>query len=177
MDEKLNGAIEVLLERLRDKEREVIEAKKMINSLRQMSGESPLFSDAELQQGNNPTRRDLFYGKPLSTACREYLEFRKQACDAEEILNALEDGGFDFEGLGWKEKDWLRSLSISLAKNSGIFHRLPNGSFGLLAWYPEVKKPKAATKNEQEQNIEESKKKVENGAVQEKPLTAVTVRG
>jgi len=159
MDEKLNAAIEVLLERLHEKEREVIEAKKMINSLRQMSGESPLFTDADLQQSNNSSRRDLYYGKPLSTACREYLEFRKQACDANEILDALEDGGFDFEALGWKEKDWLRSLSISLAKNSGIFHRLPNGTFGLLAWYSEIKKRKAIPKNNQEQIAEEEKKK------------------
>jgi len=29
----------------------------------------------------------------------------------------------------------LRRLAISLAKSSKTFHRLPNGTFGLTAWY------------------------------------------
>lgn len=31
-----------------------------------------------------------------------------------------------------------------LRKNSGIFHRLPNGEWGLLAWYERVKQQKQA---------------------------------
>ena len=159
MDEKLNGAIEVLLERLREKEQEVIQTKKMINSLRQMGGETPLFSDAQLQDSLliNPSRPDLYYGKSITTASREYLELRKQACQAEEIQRGLEQGGFDFDSQGWKEKDRLRNLSILLAKNSSIFHRLPNGTFGLLAWYPDVKH-KSERKKPQEVNGGEQKK-------------------
>lgn len=150
MNEKLSGAIEALLDELREQQMTVLDTKKMINSLRKRIGEPPLFTDADLQDAEvlNPSRPDLYYGKPLATACREYLELRKQACDAGEILKALSDGGFDFEALGWKDrKTWLRLLSISLAKNTYIFHRLPNGTFGLLTWYPEVAKPKLKRNN------------------------------
>jgi hypothetical protein len=66
------------------------------------------------------------------------LERRKQACSPEEILRGLEQGGFDFRALGWKDDDRLRSLSISLAKNNQKFHKLPNGMFGLVTWYPNL---------------------------------------
>jgi hypothetical protein len=81
---------------------------------------------------------------------------------ADEILKGLEEGGFDFEPLGWKEKDRLRSLSISLAKNTAIFHRLPNnGAFGLLAWYPEVAKRKAEAEKVPVNNGTEQAKQAE----------------
>ena len=31
-----------------------------------------------------------------------------------------------------------------MRKNSSIFHRLPNGQYGLTAWYPNMKRPKVA---------------------------------
>jgi hypothetical protein len=40
--------------------------------------------------------------------------------------------------LPWKKDDRLRSLALSLAKNTGAvgkFHKLKNGSFGLRSWY------------------------------------------
>ncbi|MGA3209201.1 MAG: hypothetical protein ABSE05_15440 [Syntrophales bacterium] len=66
---------------------------------------------------------------------------RKQACSVVEITGVLKKGGFDFP---WKADDCLRSVAISLSKNSQIFHRLPNNTFGLLAWYPGKKKPTKA---------------------------------
>jgi hypothetical protein len=62
-------------------------------------------------------------------------------------LSGLKAGGFDFDVLGWKEDDRLRSLAMSLAKNTGNagkFHRLKNGSFGLRGWYDEGFLKKAA---------------------------------
>lgn len=35
-----------------------------------------------------------------------------------------------------------RGVAITLAKNSAKFHKLPNGDFGLLVWYPNVKAKK-----------------------------------
>jgi len=138
MKEKLNAAIDVLIEQLQQQVQQVAETKKMINSLRQRMGEEPLYPDVSPESVvGGGSRRDLYYGKPLATAAQMYLERRKQACEAEEILNGLEQGGFDFAALGWKEKDRLRSLAMSLAKNTKTFHRLPNGSFGLLSWYDE----------------------------------------
>lgn len=142
MDQKLSAAIEVLMEQLEEEITAVNETKKMINALRKRNGEKPLFNDVDLPRSQNISRPDIFYGKPFSTAAREFLDFRRRACSTDEILSGLEQGGFDFEAVGWKEKDRLRSLAISLAKNSAIFHRLPNGTFGLLSWYPDMAKPK-----------------------------------
>jgi hypothetical protein len=80
---------------------------------------------------------------------REYLESRKRACEAEEILSALERGGFDFSTQDWKAGPRLRPLAITLGKNSAIFHRLPNGTYGLRVWYSNLPKKGGtkATKN------------------------------
>jgi hypothetical protein len=157
MDEKLNAAVEVLLRKLEEQTRSVLETKKMINSLRQMMGEEPLFGDSELQatsNGDTLVRPDQYYGKPLSTAVRDYLERRKTACTAEDILKGIAQGAFDFDALGWEPKTRVRSLAITLAKNTAVFHRLPNGTFGLLSWYPEVAKRKAEHEKGQELKVE-----------------------
>ena len=136
MSDKLQAAIDVLAEQLETQLQEVSETKKMINSLRRRMGQDPLYSDVSVESvGGAASRPDLYYGKPLATAAQMYLEGRKRACEAEEILQGLKAGGFDFDALQWKEKDRLRSLSMSLAKNTKTFQRLPNGSFGLLSWY------------------------------------------
>lgn len=146
MNEKLSAAIEVLEAQLEEQMQQISETKKTINSLLQRMGEEPRFSDVSIEQVAGSTgRRDAYYGKPLATAVQEYLKRRNQACTSDEIIRGLEQGGFDFRQLGWKEDDRVRSLSISLAKNSITFHRLPNGTFGLLGWYPEVEKPEPAT--------------------------------
>ena len=46
-----------------------------------------------------------------------------------------------------KGKHALRNLSISLAKNTQTFTRLPNGTFGLAEWYPNVKAQKQSKTN------------------------------
>ena len=33
-----------------------------------------------------------------------------------------------------------RNVAISLAKNNLKFHKLPNNTFGMLSWYPDVAK-------------------------------------
>lgn len=171
MNEKLSGAIEVLLGKLEEQARSILETKKMINSLRQMNGETPLFNEAELQANDSagPSRPDMYYGKGPATACREYLEWRKQACTAEEILKGLGQGGFDFKAVGWNEEDnRLRNLAISLAKNTAMFHRLPNGTFGLIAWYPDVAKKKTKEKGADTDGEQKKKDKDEKPEATEK---------
>jgi len=160
MDEKLSGAIEVLLAKLEEQQDSILETKKMINSLRAMNGEEPLFNDTELQQSQvlGLSRPDIFYGKPFATAAREYLEMRRRACSAEEIMRGLEQGGFDFNAVGWALKDRLRNLAISLAKNATLFHKLPNNTLGLLSWYPNIPKHKTGKDKTQDNNIEDEKK-------------------
>lgn len=49
-------------------------------------------------------------------------------------------------------------MASNLAKNPGVFHRMPNGLFGLLDWYPEAaerrKTPKKNGGKEQEESEE-----------------------
>jgi len=139
MNEKLGSAVEVLLGQLQEQMQEIVETKKMINSLRRRMGEDPMFNDITVEQvGSATIRSDQFYGKSILTAAKEYLESRRRACPAEEIIRGLQEGGFDFRMLNWKDNDRLRSFTMTLAKNSKMFHRLPNGQFGLPSWYPDV---------------------------------------
>lgn len=142
---KLEGAIEALLEELQLQLEQVADTKKTINSLLRRIGKEPQFPDVEAEQagfGSGRIRTDQFYGRALATSVEEFLENRKkatgeQACTSNEILVGLEAGGFDFKAQGWKDKDRLRSLSVTLGKNPK-FHRLPNGTYGLSSWYPGV---------------------------------------
>lgn len=140
MSDALRQAIEEIQGKINSHQTEIADLKKAANALCRIIGSAPLYLDSEQDQSGavSPARADAYYGKPLSTAAREYLEFRKQACPPEEILKGLEQGGFDFDALGWKGEHRLRSLSVSMAKNTAIFRRLPNGMFGLKAWYQDA---------------------------------------
>lgn len=132
----------------------VAEVEKKQNELRQMMqavnlfcagmGLAPRYTDAALMPTGSAIRSGQFYGKPLATAVREFLDTRPKghAATPDEILVALERGGFNFDALAWKEEFRLRSLTMSLAKNVVTFHRLPNGDFGLTAWYPDIVRKK-----------------------------------
>jgi len=82
----------------------------------------------------------------MGSAAREYLDMRKTAggdapATVREIFDALKGGGFDF-----KSKDDGNAIIVlraMLRKNSSMFHKLQNGKYGLRAWYPNLKPPKA----------------------------------
>jgi hypothetical protein len=135
VSDDFGSAIEQLKRKLDEQTKATMETKKAINLLLKMSGQPEMFPDTDSEGTSFSIRADQFYGKPLATAAQEYLESRKQAVQPEEILRGLEAGGYDFDVVGWKENDRLRSLAISLAKNTVKFHRLKNGSFGLKSWY------------------------------------------
>jgi hypothetical protein len=149
---KLKDAIVVLVEQLGEQEREVRETKKTINMLSRRMGEDPPFPDTEEAQAFSGAaiRSDEYYGKQVLTTVQMFLERGKRARTLEEILMGLEQGGFDFVAQGWKDNDRLRSLSIALAKNPQVIHKLPNGTFGLRSWYDEtmLRKARAARNGE-----------------------------
>jgi hypothetical protein len=145
--------------------REIAETKRMINGLRRRMGEEPLYADVEHEETTGPIRKDMYYGKPLSTAARMFLERRKTACTPEEIMKGMEAGGFDFKAMNWKEADRLRVFAITLGKNSQIFHRLPNDTIGLLEWYPTV----AAAKKDKAEKEQKNGGAAE-GAAEEEPV-------
>ncbi|SRR5258705_5243242 len=144
MADHIQRTIEDLQVKLKAVESEAIALKRTINSLAVLAGLPVIYSDTDTQ--SQPPlanlRSDQFYGKSTFVAIKEYLELRKHRGPASvnEIYQALTAGGFKFDAKD--EDNAKRGIRISLTKNTGVFHRLPNGLFGLLEWYPNAKPPK-----------------------------------
>lgn len=160
MSTRLSGAVEELELQLQEQMLEVANTKKLINSLLKRNGEQPRYNDVAIE-GAGAMRADEYYGKTVTTAAQMYLDRRRAALSAEDITRGIEQGGFDFKPLNWSENARVRNIAISLAKNPAIFHKLPNGTWGLTPWYPNVaavKKAKAAAvDNEHLQREDEGK--------------------
>ncbi|SKA30964.1 hypothetical protein SAMN02745126_05060 [Enhydrobacter aerosaccus] len=148
MREQLEPAIAALQQQLIDQEKKVIETKTLINRLCEAAGIPPAYADVGSPTGPSITaiRGDTFYGKVMTTAAREYLQMRKAAnlgpTTVREIYESLKKGGYHFETED--ANNAMTGIRQVLRKNSGIFHRLPNGEWGLLAWYERVKQQKQA---------------------------------
>jgi hypothetical protein len=152
---------------------EVAKLKKTANMVADIGGQGPIYADVdEDSKAVGPTRADAYYGKPLATAVREYLEFRRQAVPVEDIQKGLEQGGFDFDAAGWTKSGRLRALAVSIAKNTNVFHRLPNGMWGLNHWYPEATQKKKAKAKERSRTTEddENEKGSDADTAEPKPL-------
>lgn len=149
------AAIEALEGKLGDLERKANSLIEVINDLRKEDGLPPRgpFGGGN-GGGKTPAgvstitqiKPDTFYGKKLQTAVREYLEMRRLQnlgpATPREIYDSITQGGFKFEA---KEANTaMIGLRALLRKRTAFFHRLPNNTYGLTAWYPDVKKPKAA---------------------------------
>lgn len=140
MADELGPAVTALQRKLDEQLQSIADTKRTINMLLKMSGRDALYPENDGER-SGAVRADQFYGKGLTTSAAEYLTMRQQACQADEIYRALKAGGFDFELQGWQgdDRDMVRNLAMSLSKNTGQqtgkFHRLKNGSFGLRSWY------------------------------------------
>jgi len=147
MRDEFRPAIEALQKDLVDLEKKVADTKSTINRLCELAGTSPIYEDVAGSAeavGVTSIQADTFYGKSISTAAREYLEMRRAArlgpaAPREIYLNLLK-GGLQFETEN--ETNAITGVRATMRKNSAIFHRLPNGAYGLLAWYPGAKAPK-----------------------------------
>lgn len=147
MSTDLSQAIDSLYAELKVVESRSAEIKKMINNLSAMIGKQPPFQNVEVSAmfGIQALRPDQFFGKALSTAVKEYLKIRNQACTAQEIYEALLTGGFEFPK-EWKEKYKLRNLTISLSKNSADFvYVKSSNAYGLWEFYPERQRDRKLT--------------------------------
>ncbi|HEX8168893.1 MAG TPA: hypothetical protein VF601_24280 [Beijerinckiaceae bacterium] len=156
-------AIDTLLLDLADLERQALETKQVINRLCARAGMDILFPDATASatQTMGTLRPDSFYGKAITTAAREFLEMRRAAnlgpATPREVAEALSKGGYTFETKD--EATSIISVRNTLRKNSGIFHRLPNGTYGLLSWYPNARPPKDDDEGEEREAPRPSKAK------------------
>lgn len=144
---ELLPAIDALEEELAAIENQAAELRNIINMLCQRAGLDPRHADIKgsaQKAAATSIKPDTFYGKKMQTAARECLEMRKRAdsgpATPRQIFGALTAGGFKFETKD--ENNSLVSLRSTLRKNSATFHKLPNGEYGLRAWYQNIKAPK-----------------------------------
>ena len=169
MSEHLKQTIADLQSELHEQERNVTETKRLINQLCKRAELPPMYADAELEARNGvglSIRSDQFYGQALSTAIREILEMRKALNRGPASVNELYDdlikGGYKFDTKN--EDNSKRGLRISLTKNTSIFHKLPNGGFGLLEWYPNAKTAKKREDDADDDALDEDQEKASGAA-------------
>lgn len=155
--EHIQKTIDEANEKIRQLEADIISHKKLVNQLCAFAKIEPQYADEALQPEGVTrltVKRNSFFGQPLSTCVREFLEMRAKAklgpASLDDIFGALKIGGFDLDQVSTKsETDQKRGLAITLGKNSVTFIRLPNDDWGLVEWYPGYK--------------DKRKKKAENG--------------
>lgn len=144
MSDDILNTIEVLTNKVAAKEEEANKLKKLVNELCGEAGIAVRYANiSEPGSTISAIRSDEFYGQTLTAAIRNYLERRKAAnlgaASVTAIYKAIRDGGYKFETNS--EENAKISVGNALRKTSSIFHRLPNGEYGLLAWYPSAKAP------------------------------------
>jgi hypothetical protein len=140
MTKTLDQAIDEINADIAKLEGQIREKKTTVNTLCGVAGRPYMYQiDAPEEATPTRIRPDQFYGQPLATAVRVILEMRKDlgAAQVGEIYEALKKGGYQFQTKN--EEVARQSLRNSLAKNTVTFHKLPNGRFGLLSWYPNAK--------------------------------------
>jgi hypothetical protein len=176
MESEFAPAIAALERRLNEVERKAEELRAAINMLCVEAGMPPRYQETtrSTNGGSPPVQinHDTFFGKKQQTAIREYLSMRKAQglgpAKPKEIYDALAAGGYEYEA-----KDMniaLVGLRALLRKRYTIFQKLPNGTYGLTAWYPDAKRPKdnGAQKDDESENEDE---------VVEKAIPTVKRRG
>ena len=152
MTTHLDQTIEHYQGKIRALQKQLGEAKRMVNTLCVDAGREPIYAtvDEDAMPALGNIKGDSFYGIPLATAVTTYLKMRKAAnsgpAKITEIYEALKSGGFVFEA---KSEDYSkRGLRNSLSKNTQTFHRLPGGDYGLREWYPALKNVRARPKDD-----------------------------
>jgi hypothetical protein len=168
MPEHVERTLGDVIKEIASLEAQVSEKKKLANMLCRMTGAAPAFQDVE--SSASTIRVDEFYGRPLATAVEEVLVRRKRAglgaATVAEIYESLKQGGFHFNTKN--DDNAKRNLYSKLGKNPK-FHRLPNGTtYGLTAWYPNIKKMRDSEDQQDDvEQTEESEEELKGRAVAE----------
>jgi hypothetical protein len=169
MDDKVMSALEVLKERVARSEATTADLKRAANALAMAEGLPPIYTEiVDPSRASFGLRADEFANQATpGAAARAFLKLRSQAASLDEIHDALIRGGFAFgEGVG----DTKAALRIALGKDANV-HRLPNGAYGLLEWYP-AKKRERQSADEAEAGNGDDAKKAKKDDVKKKPVTA-----
>lgn len=163
MSDHIHKTIEDALAELKRHEDAALETKKLVNQLCTFAKIPIKFPDLSETQATRigATSRNAFYGQPLSKCVREYLEWRKENCPTkeatlDEIMAALKEGNYDLASVSKDYDGQKRGVAISLGKNTSTFHKLPNGDFGLVAWYSNIRAKRQKNANGATANNAES---------------------
>lgn len=148
-DDRYRGALEATIEEIDVLLADLADKKQLANKLAIKAGVEPPYSDIEAPgsvASAKTIRADQFanFGAP-SVAARAFLEMRgsaKGAVGIDVIFDALTNGGYAF---GSTASDAKSGLRIALGKDAQV-RRLPNGTYGLWDWYPNVKHATAKPK-------------------------------
>jgi hypothetical protein len=126
------------------------ECERTINTLCKEAGYPPRYSETSTSNAMKVTQiaDDTFYGQKQTPAMRSYLEMRKAQglgpATPREIYEAIKSGGYVFEAKDAEVA--LVGMRALLRTQPTIFHRLPQGTWGLTVWYPDARKPKEEPK-------------------------------
>lgn len=148
-NEHVIKTIEMVQAQIQGIEKDLSDKKRTVNDLCRLAGRPAIYADADLavQNGTLSFRSDEFYGKPLASVVRQILEKRASAnlgaASVNEIYDAMVAGGYHFAAKN--NANARGGLYISLGKNTTTFHKLPNGNYGLVVWYPTVREQRSKT--------------------------------
>ncbi|MFK4383108.1 hypothetical protein [Bradyrhizobium sp. USDA 223] len=152
MPSDLDPAIAALERRREEALSTAAELERTINTLCKEAGYAPRYTEAASSNSTRVTQisDDTFYGMKQTPAMRMYLEMRKAQnlgpATTRDIFDALKQGGYVFEA---KTDDIaMVGMRALLRTQPAVFHRLPQGTWGLSSWYPDAKKPKEETQKE-----------------------------
>ena len=144
MPSELDPAIAALERRREEALATAAELERTINTLCKEAGYAPRHTEATSTTVSTKVTHisdDTFYGQKHTPAMRTYLEMRKTQnlgpATAREIYDAIKAGGYVFEA-----KDATTALvgmRALLRTQPNVFHRLPQGTWGLTAWYPDAR--------------------------------------
>ena len=161
----VEATIAMLERSIEEAEAKVRALRTAINTICAESGLPARYAEEHLTAGQGgrlvQIQDDTFYGKKQTTAMREYLEMRKAQglgpAKPREIYDALVQGGLRFETKDAETA--LISLRALLRTQPNVFHKLPQGAYGLLAWYPEAKRSKDSDAEPREKKGASKKRK------------------
>lgn len=161
-EERTLSTIEELQAQIRVMEQELGETKRTVNFLCRRIHRDPIYKETDQSSSLIGTRSDEFYGKPLASVVRTILERRAAAnmgaASVDAVFAAMKSGGYLFNAKN--DSTAKTALATSMAKNTSTFHKLPNGDFGLLEWYPSI--PVRARPNGRAEETEEKEESVES---------------
>ena len=171
MNDAFLPAIAALQDQLAKDQKAVSETKKMINKLSGLAGQPAPYPDTDESEAISigAIRSDTFYGKKMATVLREYLEMRRSAnlgpAETREIYEAVIKGGYQFETTN--PTNAMTGMRQLMTKNTNQFHKLPNGAWGLTAWYENIK----ASRKRQEEGADEEAIEEKGAASETMPAT------